>query len=99
MRMWFAAVAVVSVLGSSATSRAGDAVPCDPARARRANDPGWRVQVDPETGVYSLPPAPDTATATSARTAGDLVVTPGTTAAGGYKIRLGDVPGATREQQ
>lgn len=94
------AAVVAWLLASCVPSRAGDAVPCDADRVRTAPDAGWRVQVDPETGVYSLPTAPaaTTAAATSARSAGDVVVKPGTTAAGGWKIEL-DGAAATREQQ
>lgn len=99
MQRLLAAAAVVSLLGSSIPSRAEDAVPCDARRVRIASDAGWRVQVDPDTGIYSLPASTGTSTATSARTTGELVVTPGRTAAGGYKIDLGDAPGGTREQQ
>lgn len=86
------------MLGASLPSRADDAVPCDVRRVRTASDAGWRVQVDPDTGIYSVPAGTGASTAASARTSGELVVTPGQTAAGGYKIHLGDVPGG-REQQ
>ncbi len=78
-------------------ARGGD-VPCDARPRIAAGDVGWQVQVDPATGVYSLPApgtlaAPDTARGGRAR---DVVIQPGTTAAGGYVIRL---DGASAEQQ
>jgi len=69
MKGLFAVVVVIALLTCPVLSRAGDVAPHGP----RAGDPGWRVQVDPDTGVYTTPtdapPAPDTATrASSART-------------------------------
>ena len=52
------AAVVAWLLGSCVPGRAGDAVPCDADRVRTAADAGWRVQVDPETGIYTLPTAP-----------------------------------------
>ena len=100
MKGLLTAAVMAWLLGSCVPSRADEAVPCDANRARTAADAGWRVQVDPDTGVYSLPTATaaTTSTASSARTASGPVVQPGTTAAGGWKIEL-DGAAATREQQ
>ena len=99
MKRLLSAVLGVWVLGSCVPSRAGESVPCDAQRARVAHDDGWRVQLDPETGTYSMPTSPTTTgTTTSARAAGDLVVQPGTTAAGGWKVQLGDRAAAEERQ-
>jgi hypothetical protein len=74
-----------------APSRAGD--PCDETRAGRPARGGLQVQVDPETGAYSMP-APGTLDATPGRAASaattGVVVTPGSSAAGGFKVTVPD---------
>ena len=66
--------------------------PCDDTRAGRgAADAGWQVQVDPNTGVYTMPaPRPlDDTQGRAAATTG-VVITPGRSAAGGFKATFGD---------
>jgi len=67
-------------------------LPCGaPAAQALAPDQGWQVQLDPETGTYSMP-APGTLTTpqgrSSAAASEPVVITPGTTAAGGFKVKL-----------
>jgi hypothetical protein len=61
--------------------------------AAATDDGGLQVEVDPATGTYSMP-APGRLSATAPRTlAGDeIVITPGATAAGGFKATGRDVP-------
>ncbi len=57
---------------------------------RAADDIGLQVQVDPASGRYSLPAPGTFGAAGRARSAGQtIVVTPGTTAAGGFKVTRG----------
>src|SRR5690349_9278113 len=67
--------------------------PCDEARGTRPAGGGLQVQVDPETGTYSMP-APGTLDATPGRAASaattGVVVTPGSSAAGGFKVTIPD---------
>jgi hypothetical protein len=67
--------------------------PCDEARVARPAAGGLQVQVDPDTGAYSMP-APGTLDATpgravSAATTG-VVVTPGSSPAGGFTVTFPD---------
>jgi hypothetical protein len=58
-----------------------------------ADEPGLQVEVDPETGAYSLP-APGRLPDTTPRAAvddEDVVITPGTSAAGGFKATRRDM--------
>ncbi len=87
--------AFLLALGLSAgLGRAEETRPCGAHGGVTVPDTGLRVQVDPETGTYSMPaptaPAPATTGDQGARDADTLVVTPGTTAAGGYTVRLHD---------
>lgn len=54
-----------------------------------AGDPGLQVELDPKTGAYSMP-KPGTLTAPAARDGASsetaIVVTPGTSPAGGFKV-------------
>jgi hypothetical protein len=73
--------------------------PCDLRSLAPSCDAGWRVQVDPETGRYSMPASDaSAATATDGARARELAVEPGTSAAGGYVIRLDGAPGSPQEQ-
>jgi hypothetical protein len=57
-----------------------------------ASDVGLQVEVDPKTGAYSLPPPgrlPETVP--RAVVGDDLVITPGTSAAGGFKATPRDL--------
>ena len=67
--------------------------PCDETHVDHATDTGLQVQVDPETGTYSMP-APGTLDTTPGRAASavttGIVVTPGQSAAGGFKVTVGD---------
>ncbi len=99
-RVWTIALASVLCVATVVTSHAGEVPACE-ARLTGGGAPGLQVQVDPETGTYSMP-APGTLTgpATSgARSAGDLVVRPGTSPAGGYQIRPGDEAASHQEQR
>lgn len=95
------AVAALLLGGATASHAAGD-MPCDAHPAVSATAPGLQVQVDPKTGTYSMP-APGTIAAPTEggrqRGASDLVVTPGTSPAGGYKIRLDDSAASHQEQK
>lgn len=75
--------------------------PCDLRSLASSCDAGWRVQVDPETGRYSIPAAATSAVSASdaTRAARELVVVPGTSPAGGYLIRLDGSTGTTLEQR
>lgn len=85
--------ATVIVLSFAVFVSRSSADPCDDARATGpAPDSGWQVQVDPQTGIYSMP-APGTLDATPGRAAAattGVVVTPGHSAAGGFKATFGD---------
>jgi hypothetical protein len=84
--------AAIVVLSSVVAVHPSSADPCDDTRARRgAADAGWQVQVDPDTGVYTMP-APRPLDETGARTAAtaEVVITPGRSAAGGFKATFGD---------
>lgn len=85
-------IAVVTLL-SAAPVALSYAEPCEDTRAVRPLDGGLQVQVDPETGTYSMP-APGTLDATPGRAASaattGVVVTPGTSNAGGYKVTFPD---------
>jgi len=74
--------------------------PCDLRSLAPSCDAGWRVQIDPETGRYSMPASDASAASASdgARTR-ELVVEPGTSPAGGYVLRLDGAPGAPQEQR
>ena len=100
LRGTLAGVAAAAALLSGATAAsARDLTPCG-ARATGEAAPGWRVQVDPETGIYSMPsPATSTAPVDEGRSASDLVVTPGTSPAGGFKVRLGDAAASHQDQK
>jgi hypothetical protein len=76
---WFIALGAFAVaLLIPATGRSDD---------RAAGDPGLQVQVDPATGRYSLPAPGTLAAEPQARSVAErVVVTPGTTAAGGFKV-------------
>jgi hypothetical protein len=68
--------------------------PCDETRAGGGTPPrGLQVEVDPQTGAYSMP-APGRLDDAQGRAAtaptGGVVVTPGRSAAGGFKATLGD---------
>jgi len=75
----------VTVLPSSAD-------PCDDTRPGRGTaDAGWQVQVDPDTGVYSMPaPRPPDETLGRAAATTGVVITPGRSAAGGFKATFDD---------
>ncbi len=80
------------VLSFAAAVPASATEPCDDARAGRGTpDSGWQVQVDPDTGVYSMPAprAADDVEGRAAATTG-VVITPGRSAAGGFKATFGD---------
>jgi hypothetical protein len=85
-----AAVATLMLAAPVAPTLAG---PCDETRAARPADGGLQVQVDPETGAYSMP-APGTLHATPGRAASaattGVVVTPGTSPAGGFTVTFPD---------
>jgi hypothetical protein len=86
------------LLGAAATGWTGDPRPDAASPAAAAEGAGWRVQVDPATGIYTNPaPAAPTAPKADQGRAADLVVTPGTSPAGGYKIRLDDSAAAHQE--
>jgi hypothetical protein len=91
------ALALAAVmLGGATTAWTGDRTPGD---APAADASGWRVQIDPDTGIYTNPaPAPATAPNDVQGRAADLVVTPGTSPAGGYKLRLDDSAAAHQDQ-
>jgi hypothetical protein len=86
------AVAVAALLFAGPVARSV-ADPGDETHVDHAADTGLQVQVDPETGTYSMP-APGTLDATPGRAASavttGIVVTPGRSAAGGLKVTFGD---------
>jgi hypothetical protein len=89
------------LLGRATAAHTRELTPCGAGATSGATAPGWRVQVDPDTGIYSMP-SPATSTAPvegEDRRGADLVVTPGTSPAGGYKIRLGDSAASHQEQK
>ena len=97
-----AVILAAVTLGGATAAWTGERTPCGASAAAAAPAAGWRVQVDPDTGIYSMPAAPAPATAPQAdqtRGAADLVVTPGTSPAGGYKIRLDDSATSHQEQR
>ena len=99
-RALVAVIVAAVTLGGATAAWTGERTPCG-AGAAAAPAAGWRVQVDPDTGIYSMP-APAAATAPQVdqtRGAADLVVTPGTSPAGGYKIRLDDSAASHQEQR
>ena len=85
-------IAAASLLFAVPVSRSL-AEPCDETQPRASADSGLQVQVDPETGTYSMP-APGTLDATPGRAAAaattGIVVTPGTSPAGGFKVTFPD---------
>jgi hypothetical protein len=91
---------VAFIVSSAAAGWTGEPMPCGAGVAAGAADSGWRVQVDPDTGTYSMP-APESfaaPTRTRAFADRDLVVVPGRSPAGGYMIRLGDGTDRSQEQ-
>jgi hypothetical protein len=87
------AATALTVAGADARAgRGNDApLPCGSPAAQTSGEHGLQVQLDPVTGTYSMP-APGTLETPQGRSVNaataPVVVTPGTTAAGGFKVQL-----------